>query len=390
MMNKFIIYIGSNKSFIEYFLKISLLEIKVTNNYIDAIELYEGSILKKEFLVLMYEKTTLERDLSIVRSIKKKLGNVYIILVTELLEKNVGINYLKMGICDTIHPCVTADSFNAYLGFIEKNKLGLLAENERSTSIDKFKLPVWKRSFDIILSLLSLIVLSPVFVVVTLAIMIESKGMAIYKSKRVGSNYHVFDFFKFRSMYVNADSHLKNMQDKNVYNSSENINIQTINISDILISDNIMVPNNDSAMLISDDMLVFEDDYRDMKGDETQRAFFKIKDDPRVTKIGRFIRKYSIDELPQLINILKGDMSIVGNRPLPLYEAEKLTSDDYVDRFMAPAGLTGLWQVKKSKGKMTAQERKLLDVQYAKHFSFILDMKIIIETFTAFIQKEDI
>ncbi len=111
-----------------------------------------------------------------------------------------------------------------------------------------------------------------------------------------------------------------------------------------------------------------------------------------VTRVGRFIRKYSIDELPQLFNILKGDMSIVGNRPLPLYEAELLTSDAYIDRFMAPSGLTGLWQVEKrgDAGKMSAEERKQLDIKYARDFSFWLDMKIIFKTLTAFVQKENV
>jgi lipopolysaccharide/colanic/teichoic acid biosynthesis glycosyltransferase len=105
--------------------------------------------------------------------------------------------------------------------------------------------------------------------------------------------------------------------------------------------------------------------------------------------VGRFIRKYSIDELPQLFNILKGDMSVVGNRPLPLYEAEMLTNDDSIDRFMAPSGLTGLWQVEKrgDSGKLSAQERKELDLKYGREFSFALDMKILLKTLTAFVQK---
>ena len=108
--------------------------------------------------------------------------------------------------------------------------------------------------------------------------------------------------------------------------------------------------------------------------------------------MGKIIRKFSIDELPQLINILKGDMSIVGNRPLPLYEAELLTADEYVDRFFAPAGLTGLWQVMKrgNGGEMSPEERKQLDIQYAQTFSFWLDVKIIFKTFTAFVQKDDV
>ena len=145
-------------------------------------------------------------------------------------------------------------------------------------------------------------------------------------------------------------------------------------------------------LLFSDNLSTSENNYLKTKRTERSNAFFKLENDPRITRVGHFIRKYSIDELPQLFNILKGDMSVVGNRPLPLYEAELLTSDEYVQRFMGPAGLTGLWQVEKrgSAGKMSAEERKQLDIKYAKEFSFRMDMRIIIKTFTAFIQKEDV
>ena len=150
--------------------------------------------------------------------------------------------------------------------------------------------------------------------------------------------------------------------------------------------------DEEEILLISDDFVISEEDYIHKKSKEKSNAFVKLENDPRITKIGRFIRKYSIDELPQLINILKGDMSIVGNRPLPLYEAELLTSDEHIDRFMGPAGLTGLWQVEKrgEAGKLSAEERKQLDIKYAKTFSFWLDIKIILKTVTAFIQKENV
>ena len=243
---------------------------------------------------------------------------------------------------------------------------------------------MWKRVFDIIFSLVALMFLSPLLLVTACAIAVESKGKIIYKSKRVGSNYQVFDFLKFRYMYSDADKKLKELNELNQYQSAQD----TIE----LLPDQAQENATEEIILVSDDFVISEQDYLAQKTIEKKNNFVKLEHDPRITKVGRFIRKYSIDELPQLINILKGDMSIVGNRPLPLYEAELLTSDEYIDRFMAPSGLTGLWQVEKrgESGKLSAEERKQLDIIYAKNFSFWLDVKIILKTFTAFIQKEDV
>lgn len=257
-----------------------------------------------------------------------------------------------------------------------------------SNSLETFKLPIWKRAFDIVFASVALLCLSPFLLIILIAIRLESRGAIIYKSKRVGSNYKIFDFLKFRSMYTGADKRLKNLDKLNVYSTLDNQSLDTELISDDSLND-IMV--SDDVILVSDEFTVGEKSYLHKKDEDKEKAFVKLDNDPRITKVGRFMRKYSIDELPQLVNILKGDMSVVGNRPLPLYEAELLTDDDYIDRFMAPSGLTGLWQVEKhgDNGTLSSKERKQLDLKYAKEFSFMLDLKIIFKTFSAFIQKEN-
>lgn len=255
--------------------------------------------------------------------------------------------------------------------------------------LNTFHLPAWKRAFDILFAICALIILSPLLIGTAIAIRLESKGKVIYKSQRVGSNYRIFNFQKFRSMYTNADKKLKELNALNQYKMEEEAADDT---PDIRFDDLTGSSDEEANLLISDDFIIPEKDFFRQKAQSKESPFVKIENDPRVTRIGRFIRKYSIDELPQLFNVLKGDMSIVGNRPLPLYEAELLTSDAYIDRFMAPSGLTGLWQVEKrgGAGKMSAEERKQLDIKYAQEFCFRLDMKILLKTFTAFVQKENV
>lgn len=207
-----------------------------------------------------------------------------------------------------------------------------------------YRMPAIKRIFDIVFSGTLLLLLSPLMLVVALIIKLGSKGPVIYKSKRVGTGYKIFDFYKFRSMRPDADKRLAELAALNQYS-----------------------------------------------GESGANTFVKFKNDPRITKIGHFIRRTSIDELPQLFNILKGDMSTVGNRPLPLYEAEMLTSHEWAWRFIAPAGLTGLWQIsRRGKEDMSERERKKLDNFYAKNYSVWLDIKILLGTIPALFQKENV
>ena len=305
------------------------------------------------------------------------------------LKTEEKITYLKNGINDTITPDVEKVRYQKSIEFIIARYEQLLPDFLKSTPLTSFRLPMWKRLFDIIFASIAIIILSPLLIVVAIAIRIESKGKIIYKSKRVGSNYKIFDFLKFRSMYNGADKRLKEFDKLNQYKEEvEKEEKKHISINEI----DSMSFGDDDMILVSDECFIQEQDYLEQRNNEQKNSFVKLENDPRITKVGHFIRKYSIDELPQLFNILKGDMSIVGNRPLPLYEAELLTKDDYIDRFMAPAGLTGLWQVEKrgDAGKLSAEERKQLDIKYAQNYSFWMDIKIILKTITAFIQKENV
>ena len=251
-----------------------------------------------------------------------------------------------------------------------------------------YRMPVVKRAFDVFSSGLGLLFLSPFFLLIALAIRLESKGKVFYAAKRVGTGYRVFDFYKFRSMYTGADLQLKSLASQNQYAMAE---AEQENAGQEGCPDCARLGTSCSSILYIEGEKVCENHYLRQKKEKNKAAFVKILNDPRVTRVGRFIRKTSIDELPQLFNVLKGDMSIVGNRPLPLYEAELLTSDQWGERFLGPAGITGLWQVnKRGKKDMSDEERKQLDNQYARTYSFWGDIGIILRTIPALMQKEDV
>lgn len=251
----------------------------------------------------------------------------------------------KNGIDDCYKIPVEWHILQARVEFLERHKSALLEQGQQLVPEKfQFKIPLSKRIFDVIGASFGLLLSAPICVLVAVAIKLESKGPVLYKSKRVGAGYHIFNFLKFRSMRADADTQLSKLQHLNQY-----------------------------------------------QGGVGTPVFLKLSHDPRVTVVGRFIRKYSIDELPQLINVLCGDMSLVGNRPLPAYEAEMLTGNEWSARFLAPAGLTGLWQVtKRGQSNMNAEERIALDIAYSKDYSLLADMGIIFKTFNAIVQKETV
>ena len=396
-----VVYLGSNPKTQERLKYIPGQLVRMTSLYKDAAQICTPHVANEHFIVF-FERNVRSEDITAITYLKKKSRSVYIILMTDPMTDEERDVYMKCGINDTIGREATVTELNKKIQFISDRENILFDDERPKYHMLRFKIPVWKRMFDIVFSVLAIIILSPVFILTALAIRLESKGPILFKSKRVGTNYTIFDFLKFRSMYIDAEQRLQELsKDHNQYSAHEQEEHKTIvaplgdqaeqAMFDMGMESEMMI-SDEEIMLVGDDVVVAESDVTKQKEEEINNAFVKIENDPRITKVGRFIRKYSIDELPQLFNILKGDMSVVGNRPLPLYEAEKLTADQNIDRFMAPAGLTGLWQVEErgKGGNMSAEERKQLDITYGQTYNFMLDMKIIFRTLTAFVQKENV
>ena len=187
-----------------------------------------------------------------------------------------------------------------------------------------------KRTFDVLAAVAAIILLSPIFIIIALLIRLESKGGALFKQERVGQNGRSFTMYKFRSMRTDAEARLVELENSNEMESG---------------------------------------------------VIFKMKSDPRITKVGKFIRKASIDELPQLFNVLIGDMSLVGPRPPLPKEVVQYSQRDFM-RLAAVPGITCYWQVM-GRSHIPFKQQVELDIKYIKNQSFLLDVKLLLMTVPA-------
>ena len=277
--------------------------------------------------------------------------HIPLVVEASALEETEVKKYRKLAFIDEIVFISSEDRKK----FIQKTDFLKKIKASAASQVHDFQIPfvfqgnwlpraITKRTFDIVFSLIAIVALLPVLLLLALLIKLESPGPVIYVSKRAGRGYKIFNFFKFRTMILDADKTVGELSHLNTYNS------------------------NYSGSPI----------------------FFKVTNDPRITRLGMFLRKTSLDELPQLFNVLIGDMSLVGNRPLPLFEAASLTTDEWAARFLAPAGMTGLWQIKKKdQGNMSVEERISLDIAYAHKYNFLYDLWIMANTPSALIQRSN-
>lgn len=324
--------------------------------------------------------------------LKKELDSHQIpfTLIRKVQEKEEKARLLQLGIAELYTKPFKPEHIIDRIAFIKDIRFH--SPKSQRIALDlpkkKYRIPTDKRIFDILVASVALILISPVLIVAAIAIRLESKGPVYYISKRVGTGYQIFDFYKLRSMYADADKRLKEYLHLNQYVDKKQEPQTTENVANPQPEKRI---KSNMILIHSDGTPLSEEEYFELKRSQSAATFIKLQNDPRITKVGRFLRNTSIDELPQLINVLKGDMSIVGNRPLPLYEAEQLTSDDWSERFLAPAGITGLWQVmKRGKSDMSDEERKSLDNMYAKNYSLWNDVRLILKTIPALFQKENV
>jgi exopolysaccharide biosynthesis polyprenyl glycosylphosphotransferase len=238
--------------------------------------------------------------------------------IAELIEQ---VRKMQLGVM------VVPEYFEGALPVVDVNRIGVVPVLTYNTRKPHPSEAFSKKAFDFFASLVLIILFSPLLLIIAVLIKLNSPGPVFFSGRRVGMKGITFNFYKFRSMVQNADELKIELLEQN---------------------------------------------------EDKDKVMFKIKDDPRITRIGRFLRKYSLDELPQLFNVLIGNMSLVGPRPPLLDEVEKYGCD-HIDRLSIKPGITGLSQIK-GRSDLSFSRWVRWDLWYINNWSFGLDLKILLET----------
>jgi exopolysaccharide biosynthesis polyprenyl glycosylphosphotransferase len=272
-----------------------------------------------------------------LKTLAKEVGAQGIVITTSKLEESAQLELLEDCLASDLEWSVVPNTYELMLDRVRFEViegvpvLGLRRSNIRG-------LNRWlKRVFDVSVALFVLVVLSPLMAVVAALVKLTSAGPVFYAQDRVGQGGRHFKFYKFRSMRTGSDDKLHREYAKKWIEQGEAAHV-----------------------------------------DRSGQAVFKLKSDPRITLVGAFIRKYSIDELPQLFNVLRGDMSLIGPRPPIPYEVE-VYREWHRRRLEGPQGITGLWQVS-GRNRLSFDEMVMLDIEYIENWSLALDLKILWRT----------
>jgi len=316
---------------------------KLLNGYIqEDIVIIEGPESQKLFEFLKKEWYLAYRPVAIIpfkeaEKWSKKVPNVVISYIPFLNEFEhemllLSTNFRRVFFVPTISGIPFS---NQIVHFSIRENIPLIETSSRLDS--RFDRAI-KRFVDLAISLSVVILLAPVFILIALLIKLDSKGPIIFKQKRVGKDGKLFTSYKFRTMYVDADKRLKEILEK------------------------------------------------DPEARREWEKYWKLKNDPRVTRVGRFLRKYSLDELPQFFNVIKGDMSVVGPRPYLPEEVKYMGEYARIILRVRP-GITGLWQVS-GRSNLGFEHRIKLDTWYVLNWSLWLDLVILIKTPIVVLRKE--
>ena len=300
--------------------------------------------------------------------VKMNFPKVPFFLISKELDANIVKLALRAGVCDVFTLPVNVIDIQKRINFIVEC-WPELCKNRRSPDHSNYRIPNETRLFDLGFSALLLILFSPLILLISILIKITSKGPVFTHSLRVGANYHIFKMFNFRILK------LKGAIGVIPINSETNPALTHYSVENGLCEECRDTRVKCKFPIFADNVTWCEKKFMYTEKLSAENSAKGVMPDIGLTTIGLFLKRTRLHQLPEFFNVLKGDMSIVGNIPLPLSEAEKLTTDKYVLRFMAPAGITGLWQIEKRKKTYNNQPGRLvLDIRYARNQHFQSDM----------------